>query len=209
MYNAKNYTEQGGAVTHIGGELKFDEGAVLKGGLLPNQELVTGSQVKDVKEAFNLLITEMKNAGLMKADTFTTAVSNTVNDPEAGHADRTYNTSKITGASIDEDVITITLSEKVKDLKDFDGGGSWGVHKWLGFAVSAGIDPITGLYFNGTQLTAEDVTEATAVGLSDGQFVLWVKAERIIQGLSNHLTLWADGYEETEYTLKIVEPAES
>ena len=27
-YNAKNYTEQGGEVTHVGGKLVFDEGVL-------------------------------------------------------------------------------------------------------------------------------------------------------------------------------------
>ena len=138
--------------------------------------------------------------------TFTVTVSNTVNDQTAANANRTYNTSKISSVAISDDVITITLSDKVKNLKDFDGGGSWGVYKWLGIAVSADISPITGLYFNGDQLTADDVSEATAVGLSAGSFVLWVKADRIINGLSNTFRLWADGYEETEYKLVIVEP---
>ena len=30
-YNVKNYTEQGGEVTHIGGQLVFDEGAGITG----------------------------------------------------------------------------------------------------------------------------------------------------------------------------------
>ena len=30
-YNAKNYTEQGGDVTHIGGKLVFDEGGSIAG----------------------------------------------------------------------------------------------------------------------------------------------------------------------------------
>ena len=30
-YNVKNYTEQGGEVTHIGGKLVFDEGAIVEG----------------------------------------------------------------------------------------------------------------------------------------------------------------------------------
>ena len=105
-------------------------------------------------------------------------------------------------------MITITLSDKVANLKDFDGGGSWGVHKWMGIGVSAGISPITGLYFNGDQLTDDDVTEATAMGLSAGYFVLWVKAERIVEGASNKFILWADGYAKTEITLVIVEPEE-
>ena len=203
-YNAKNYTEQGGDVTHIGGQLVFDNGGSLKGGLMPNQAACTGTS--NGEKAVNALLLKLKNAGLMTADTFTVTVSNTVNDQTAANANRTYNTSKISSVAISDDVITITLSDKVKNLKDFDGGGSWGVYKWLGIAVSADISPITGLYFNGDQLTADDVSEATAVGLSAGSFVLWVKADRIINGLSNTFRLWADGYEETEYKLVIVEP---
>lgn len=30
-YNAKNYTEQGGAVTHIGGSLVIDDGGIVAG----------------------------------------------------------------------------------------------------------------------------------------------------------------------------------
>ena len=32
-YNVKNYTEQGGDVTHIGGKLVFEEGASVEGSL--------------------------------------------------------------------------------------------------------------------------------------------------------------------------------
>lgn len=35
-YNAKNYTEQGGDVTHIGGKLVFDEGATVEGTEIPS-----------------------------------------------------------------------------------------------------------------------------------------------------------------------------
>ena len=205
-YNAKNYTEQGGEVTHIGGKLVFEDGGSLEGGLMPNQAACTGTS--NGEKAVNALLLKLKNAGLMVADAFTMTVNHSVNDQTAGHADRTYNTGKISNVTYADGVITITLSDKVSNLKDFDGGGSWGVHKWMGIGVSAGISPITGLYFNGDQLTDDDVTEATAMGLSAGYFVLWVKAERIVEGASNKFTLWADGYAETEITLVIVEPDE-
>ena len=203
-YNAKNYTEQGGEVTHIGGKLVFEDGGSLEGGLMPNQAACTGTS--NGEKAVNALLLKLKNAGLMVADAFTITVNHSVNDQTAGHANRTYNTGKISDVAYADGVITITLSDKVANLKDFDGGGSWGVHKWMGIGVSAGISPITGLYFNGDQLTDDDVTEATAMGLSAGYFVLWVKAERIVEGASNKFTLWADGYAETEITLVIVEP---
>ena len=205
-YNAKNYTEQGGEVTHIGGKLVFEDGGSLEGGLMPNQAACTGTS--NGEKAVNALLLKLKNAGLMVADAFTITVNHSVNDQNAGHANRTYNTGKISDVAYADGVITITLSDKVANLKDFDGGGSWGVHKWMGIGVSAGISPITGLYFNGDQLTDDDVTEATAMGLSAGYFVLWVKAERIVEGASNKFILWTDGYAKTEITLVIVEPEE-
>ena len=209
-YVSKNYHDKQGDVLHIGGALEFgDEAKVENFPGAVNQAASTASDVSGIVADFNALLIKLKNAGIVQPDDFTVTVANTVNDQAEAHADRSYNTSKISSVEVGADnVITITLSDKVENLKDFDGGGSWGVFKWLGIAVSAGITPITGLKFNGAQLTAEDVSEATAVGLSAGQFVLWVKAERILEGESNKFTLSADGYKDTVYTLFIVEPVD-
>lgn len=203
----KNYRTDGGDRTFIGGTVEFGEDAKFENfpGAV-NQAKSTASDAAGLKADFNALLTKLKNAGLVKGDKFTATVANTVNDQAAANADRSFNTSKISSIAIDGTEITITLSAKVKDLKDFDGGNGWGVFKWLGICVSAGISPITDLCFNGMQLMSDDVSEATAVGLSAGSFVLWLKADRIINGLSNTFTLWADGYESTKYTVKIVEP---
>ena len=215
-YNAKNYTEQGGDVTHIGGKLQFDEGGKMAGGLLPNQEAATGSGATggtNAVNAINALLLKMKNAGLMKPDDFTMQYS-VVTDTVAGHADRQYNTGKISNVAVDNDTheITITLSDKVKNLKDFDGLHGWGVHKWLGIGLGVGISPITGLFYNGSAVTDEDVAEASQCTLDAGYFVRWVAADLVLAGdnsekSKDYFTLWADGYEETRYTLKIVEPA--
>ena len=73
-YNAKNYTEQGGEVTHIGGKLVFDEGGSAEG--LPssftpaeNQTASEATTVAALKEDFNGLLSKLKTAGLMTADT--------------------------------------------------------------------------------------------------------------------------------------------
>lgn len=210
-YNAKNYTEQGGEVTHIGGKIVYDNG------LMPNMSTadVASDTVAKVRTTLNALITKLKNAGLMVGDAFTMQYA-AVTDSVAGHADRSYNTGKISSVAVDNDAhtITITLSDKVENLKDFDGGNGWGVHKWLGIGLGVGISPITGLHYNGSALTAEDVTEATACDLSAGYFVRWVAADLVLAGDNTQksvdsFTLWADGYAETAYTLKIVEPAAS
>ncbi len=214
-YNAKNYTEQGGDVTHIGGKLQFEEGGKMAGGLLPNQEAATGTGATggtNAVNAINALLLKLKNSGLMKPDDFTMQYS-AVTDTVAGHADRQYNTGKISNVAVDNDTheITITLSDKVKNLKDFDGLHGWGVHKWLGIGLGVGISPITGLFYNGSAVTDEDVAEASQCTLDAGYFVRWVAADLVLAGdnsekSKDYFTLWADGYEETRYTLKIVEP---
>lgn len=204
-YNAKNYTEQGGEVTHIGGKIVYDNG------LMPNQAACTGTS--NGEKAVNALLLKLKNAGLMVGDAFTLQYA-AVTDSVSGHADRQYNTGKISSVAVDNDthVITITLSDKVKNLKDFDGGNGWGVHKWLGIGLGVGISPITGLYYNGSVMGDEDVAEATACDLSAGYFVRWVAADLVLAGDNtersvDNFTLWADGYAETAYKIKIVEPA--
>ncbi len=70
-YNAKNYTEQGGDVTHIGGKLIIEEGASVEGLLSTPAESQSDSEATTVaalKEDFNGLLAKLKTAGLMAAD---------------------------------------------------------------------------------------------------------------------------------------------
>ena len=210
-YNARNYTEQGGEVTHIGGKIVYDNG------LMPNMSTadVQSDTVAKVRTSLNALITKLKNAGLMVGDAFTMQYA-AVTDTVASHADRTYNTGKISSVAVDNDdhIITITLSDKVKNLKDFEAGNGWGKHKWLGIGLGVGISPITSLYYNGSALTDDDVSEATSqCSLDPGYFVRWVAADLVLAGNNteksvDNFTLWADGYAETTYKLVIVEPDE-
>lgn len=211
-YSVKNYTEQGGEITHIGGQLVFDEGAEVGGGLLPNQDYASGSGA--AVTGLNALLLKLKESGLMAPDSFDdVTVTKDVNDTFAGHADRQWNTNQIASVAEADGVITITLSKKVSDLKDFDGKSGWGVHKWLGIGIRQWTEAATGLYYNGTKLTDEDVAEAQSVGLTDtGYFVRWVAADLVLAGDNTQksvdtFTLTADGYEKKTYKLKIVEPA--
>lgn len=68
-YNTKNYTEQGGAVTHFGGTVVFEDGCTVSG--LPcaeNQADSEATTVANLKEDFNGLLAKLKAAGLMAAD---------------------------------------------------------------------------------------------------------------------------------------------
>lgn len=64
-YNVKNYTEQGGEITHIGGQLVFDDGST---SLMENQAASTADTVAKIKSDFNDLLTKLKSCGLMEAD---------------------------------------------------------------------------------------------------------------------------------------------
>lgn len=180
-------------------------------GQAANMDASTAADLTTLKADFNELLVKLKNAGVMAGDEFTMTVTKDVVDSISGRADRQYNTGKISSVTCADGVITITLSAKVSALKNFEAGNGWGTHKWLGIGISAGINPITGLYYNGTQLTADDVTEATQVGLSAGYFVRWVAADLVLAGDNSQKSkdsfiLSADGYQKMKFTLKIVEP---
>ena len=70
-YNAKNYTEQGGVVTHFGGKVIFEDGCEVEGNSFTpaaNQADSTATTVAALKDEFNALLTKLKTAGLMEAD---------------------------------------------------------------------------------------------------------------------------------------------
>lgn len=70
-YNAKNYTEQGGDVTHFGGKVIFEEGCEVEGNSFTpaaNQAASTATTIAGLVTDFNALLTKLKTAGLMEAD---------------------------------------------------------------------------------------------------------------------------------------------
>ena len=212
-YNAKNYTEQGGEVTHIGGKLVFEEGGSIAG--FPgaaNQEPVTGNQVKDVKDAFNALLIGLKNAGIMVPDSWNVSVLACPTPAAMPTSETTANSGHAT-VTIDGTEITITLNCKVSELADANHGETWGKHKWLGFGVRTSLGSVVGMKFTddtgaSVTLSSADADEAATLGLTTpGDFVLYIKAEQVeyLTG-EKYFTLKADGYAETTFMMKIVEP---
>ena len=71
-YNIKNYTEQGGEVTHIGGTLIVEEDAFVEGLPLPyrqmgHQDQSTATTVAALKDDFNELLMRLVASGFMDA----------------------------------------------------------------------------------------------------------------------------------------------
>lgn len=68
-YNTKNYTEQGGEKTVIGGVLEIKEGASVTGlPVLENQQASTADSIETLVTDFNNLLTKLKSAGIMIGD---------------------------------------------------------------------------------------------------------------------------------------------
>jgi hypothetical protein len=206
-YNTKNYTEQGGEKTVIGGTLEIKEGALVTG--LPsaaNQAASTASTVAGVKEDFNNLLKKLKDAGYMEPDAWNVSVSKIAEVPvsDSHAADMTTNQSKVTDIAIAANIITVTVD--VDELAAFPSSNpAQGTHKWIGMEITTGLPDITAIKYNGSQLTADDAAETATVGGSQGDIVMWLKCDEIIN-TPKVFTLWASGYPEATFTVVIAEP---
>ena len=202
-YNTKNYTEQGGEKTVIGGILEIKEEAKVVG--FPkalNQPDSTASTVAALKDDFNGLIMKLKNAGLMKADTWNLSVTKAPITTE-GHP-ITENQSKVSAVTIADGVIRVTVD--VDELVEFDSlNPAQGIHKWVGILITTGLTDITKIKYNGYQLTQADVNEAASAGGSAGDIIMWLKCDEIIK-TPKLFTLWSSGFEEAEFIVEIVKP---
>jgi hypothetical protein len=203
-YNTKNYTEQGGEKTVIGGELEVKEGAKVTGipSSAPNQPASEATTVATLRDDFNALLVKLKEAGVVAPDAWVFSTRLAPNLSGVGGR----NNAKAT-ATIDGTVITITVN--VADLEEYDSGASGqGVHKWIGLGIGTGLSSLTKMRYNGGAATAADISEAVGVGLDQpGEFVLWVKADEVVT-TPKTATLDADGYKQAVITIVIKQPDE-
>ena len=203
-YNTKNYTEQGGEKTVIGGMLEIKEGASVTG--LPsaiNQATSTATTVAGVKDDFNALLLKLKDSGLMTLDSWNVSVTKI---PTPTGDDLTANQGKVTAITIEDGVITVAVP--VSELIAFPSSNpAQGTHKWVGMLITTGLLDITEVKYNGSQLITADATEAAAVGGSAGDIVMWLKCNEIIN-TPKVFTLWASGYPEATFTVVITQPEE-
>ena len=192
-YNTKNYTEQGGDKTIIGGTLEINKGASVKG--LPaakNQAASTATTVAGLKDNFNELLLKLKDSGYMVPDDWNVSVAK-ISTPSG--EELIANQSKVTDISIKDDVITVSVNDD--ELVAFPSANlEQGTHKWIGMNITTGLPDITAVKYNGYQLTSDDVTEAASVGGSAGDIVMWLKCDEIID-TPKIFSLWASGYGET------------
>lgn len=69
-YNTKNYTEQGGDVTHIGGKLVIESGAVVEGidAASFEQAAAVADATDDAVTTVNALLASLRAAGILAAE---------------------------------------------------------------------------------------------------------------------------------------------
>ena len=201
-YNTKNYTEQGGEKTVIGGTLEIKEGASVTG--LPsaaNQAASTATNVAGVKDDLNALLIKLKDAGLMKPDAWNVSVAKVSTSLSE---DMTTNQAKVESVTIENNVITVTAP--VDELVAYASSNpAHGTHKWVAILITTGLPDITAVKYNGSQLTSADAAEAAAVGGQAGDIVMWLKCDEIVNQPKS-FTLWSSGYPEATFTVVIAEP---
>jgi hypothetical protein len=173
-----------------------------------NVAVATGSPTK---ANFNGLLSALKNAGIIAPDEFDLSVLAVPTPAKMPTAETAANSGHATLAISEDNVITIALDCEVADLADADHGTGWGEHKWLGFGVRTGLGSIVGVKFTddtgaSATMAASDATEASDLGLSAGDFVLYIKAEQAeyLTG-GKCFTLEADGYAPVTVSMKITE----
>lgn len=213
MYNCKNYSTDGGDTLVIGGKLIVEDGAEIDGlstaAQLDNVAECAATSIAEVRTFLNGILTDAKNKGVMKPDTWGVSVKAVPGGTAQMPTPETIANSAHATVSIEGTEITIALDCKVSELADANHGETWGTHKWLGFGIDTGLASIVGVKFNDTALTSADADEAEDLGLSAGEFVLYIRAEEpefMIDGKS--FTLWTSGYAKTPFIMKITETEE-
>lgn len=184
--------------------------SVLKAGIMKQGANVASASGSPTKANFNGLLSSLKNAGIIAPDKFSLSVLAVPTPANMPTAETASNSGHAT-VSISDGVLTIALDCEVADLADANHGSSWGTHKWLGFGIRSGLGSIVGLKFTddtgaSATMASGDATEASDLGLSAGDFVLYIKAEDpayLADGKC--FTLEADGFAPVTVSMKITE----
>lgn len=186
------------------------QATAVKAGTVKQAENIAAATGSPTKANFNSLLTALKNAGIIAPDEWTVSVL-ACPTPASMPTSETASNSGHATLSISDGVITIALDCEVADLADADHGTAWGTHKWLGFGVRTGLSSIVGVRFTddtgaSATLASGDATEASDLGLSAGDFVIYIKAEQAeyLTG-GKCFTLEADGYAPVTISMKITE----
>ena len=208
----KNYSTDEGNTWVIGGKLVVEEGAEVEGlsgagqasgTAAENQAASNATAVAALKNDFNALLNKLKNAGIMVPDTWNITAGLAPTPTE----EVLVSNKEKASVSLADGIITVTVD--VDELTESASSEpSQDTHKWLALEIDTGISDITLVKYNGSALTAQDVSDAQATGCATGSFVLYIKTEEVAE-TPKAITLGADGYGETSLTIQVVAPTDN
>ena len=208
----KNYSTDGGDTWVIGGKLVIEDGAEVEGlnsagqtcgAAADNQAASNATAVAALKNDFNALLIKLKNAGIMTPDTWNITAGLAPTPTE----EVLVSNKEKASVSLEDGIVTVTVD--VNELTESASSEpSQGTHKWLALEIGTGINDITEVKYNGSPLTAQDVSDAQVTGCATGSFVLYIKTEEVAE-TPKTITLSADGYGETTITIQVAAPAVS
>ncbi len=171
--------------------------------LAENQVASTANTLEELTENFNDLLRNLKDSGYMVLDSWNISVGK-IFTPTGD--DLILNQSKVTDISINDNLITVTVN--IDELIAFPSSNpAQGAHKWIGMNITTGLSDITKIKYNDYQLTIDDVIEAKAFGGSDGDILMWLKCDEIVN-TPKTFTLWASGYQVATFNAVISVPYE-
>ena len=206
-YNCKNYSPDGDTLV-IGGKLVVEPTAVLDGigSKLDYMAPTDAGTVAALRDVVNQLLLNMIEHGGMHGAPWNISTKAVPGGTAQMPTPETIANSAHATVTYADGVITVALNCEVADLEDADHGPTWGTHKWLGFGINTGLRSIVGMTYNGSELTQADADEASDLGLSAGDFVLYIKAEdpAYLTG-DKTIVLDAEGYDPIEIAIKITE----
>lgn len=197
----KNYGKWGGNEWVVNGALNISEGAV------PAANIAANATVAE-------LIVALKDAGLITPDSWTVSALACPSTSAMPTSETAANSAHISSIEIVDGCLAIDLDCTVEELEDADHGATWGTHKWIGFGIRTGLDSIVGVTFTddtgaSAVLSSADADEASTLSLSEGDFVLYIKAEdaKYLKG-EKFFTLKTSGYATVKIPMFIREGAD-
>ena len=174
-YNVKNYTEQGGDVTHIGGRLIIEPEAIVEG--LPNpfhpamhQQNSEAVELSQLRYDFNELLYKLRNSGVMEpyGYHFSAHIPNNVREPETA-----ANNAKCRAFF---DLGDVRLVCDPDELTAFTLEGDTEAKKWVCIDIGTGLSNLRMTDYNGRPFPEELIEYAEEYGFFEGHFPLYVDA---------------------------------
>lgn len=104
-------------------------------------------------------------------------ISGVPNDANKDKCKINQDASKVTMEG--DDIIVSTSLDTLQEFKSTDPGQ--GTAKWIGLLINVGTDSIIGTNYGNYAFTQADVTDANSVGGVAGEFVIWIKAEEVVE----------------------------